>query len=63
MQETRVRSMGGEDSLEKKHGNPLQDSGLESPKDRGGWRATVRGLAESDMTERLTHTDTHTPLL
>ena len=28
------------------HGNPLQDSCLENPKDRGGaWQATVHGVA------------------
>ena len=29
------------------HGNPLQDSCLENPTDRGVWRATVHGVAES----------------
>ena len=37
------------------NGNPLQYSCLESPMDRGAWRATVHGLTkESDMTERVT---------
>ena len=31
------------------HGNPLQHSCLENPKDRGAWRAIVRGVAESQM--------------
>ena len=29
------------------HGDPLQDSCLENLMDRGGWRATVRGVAKS----------------
>ena len=40
------RSPGGQ------HGNPLQDSCLENPMNRGDWRATVhRGRKEMDMTE------------
>ena len=35
------------------NGNPLQYSCLENPMDRGAWRATVRGVAELDMTEKL----------
>ena len=38
------------------HGHPLQRSCLENPMDRGSWRATGRGVAESDTTERRTHT-------
>ena len=29
------------------HGNPLQYCRLENPMDRGAWRATVQGVAES----------------
>ena len=29
------------------HGNPLQYSCLENPKDRGAWQATVHGVAKS----------------
>ena len=36
------------------NGNPLQYSCLENSMDRGGWWATVHGIAEeSDMTEQL----------
>ena len=47
-------------------GNPLQDSCLENPTDRGAWRAMVHGVAKvpkSDTAEKLstcvwTHSDT-----
>ena len=35
------RSLGGG------HSNPLQHSCLENPRDRGTWRATVHGVAQS----------------
>ena len=35
-------------------GDPLQCSCLESSTDRGAWRATVHGAAESDTTEHST---------
>ena len=38
------------------NGNPLQYSCLGNPMDRGAWRATVRGVAESNMTELLMNT-------
>ena len=46
-----VGSLSREDPLEEGRGNPLQNSCLENPTDRGAWRATVRGVAESDMAE------------
>ena len=36
------------------HGNPLQNSCLESPMDRGAWWATVHGVTELDTPEQLT---------
>ena len=42
--ETKVISLGREDSLEKEI---LQYSCLESPMDRGAWRATVHRVTKS----------------
>ena len=39
------------------HGNPLQESCLENPMDRGAWRATVHRVAkEWDVTEAAEYT-------
>ena len=52
MQETQVRSLGGEDALEK--GMAAHSfSCLENPMDRGAWGATVHGIAKSQA--RLSH--------
>ena len=51
MQKMQVRSLGGEDPLEKEMATHFSILGLENPMDRGAWRATVHGVAkESDMT-------------
>ena len=44
MRETKVRSLGWEDLLNK---IPLQHSGLENSMNRGAWRATVRGVTKN----------------
>ena len=57
MQETRVRSQGWEDLLEKEMATQPQYSCLGNPMDRGAWRATVHGVEkELDTTARLTAT-------
>ena len=40
-------SLGQEDFLEKKNGNPLQYCCLENSTGRGAWQATVHGVAKS----------------
>ena len=50
MQETQevwVQSLGREDSLEEEDGNPLQDSCLKNPMDRGVWWVTIQRVAKS----------------
>ena len=44
---------GSERSPGEGNGNPLQHSCLGNPMDRGAWRATVCGVAESDKTNWL----------
>ena len=48
MWETWVRSLGGEDPLEKEMAT---HSCLENPMDGETWWATVQGVTESDTTE------------
>ena len=54
MQETRVQSLGWEDSSGEGNGCPLQYSCLGNPLDRGAWRATVYGVSKS-QTQLSTH--------
>ena len=49
------RSPGGQ------HGNPLRYSGLENPKDREAWRATVHGVVK--IWTRLKQLSMHAPIL
>ena len=47
MQETRVPSLGREESPGEGSGTPLQYSCLEHPMDRGAWQATGHGVAKT----------------
>ena len=47
MWETRVGSLGREDSPVEENGNPLQYSCLENPMDGGAWWVTVHGVLRS----------------
>ena len=53
MQETWVWSLGWEDPLEESMATHSSILAWIIPMDRGAWWATVHGIAESDMTERL----------
>ena len=53
-----VQSLGREDPLDKEMTTHSSILAWRIPMDRGAWRATVYGVAELDMTERLS---THTP--
>ena len=44
----------------KGHCNPLQNSCLENPKDRGAWQATVHGVTKSQTQLSNFHSLTHT---
>ena len=58
MQETRVWSLGWEDSPGVGSGNTLQYSCLKNCMDRGAWQATVHGVAKS-----WTLLSIHTPII
>ena len=51
--ESWVQSLGWEDPLEKGKATHSSILAWRIPKDRGAWRATVHGVAESDTTEQI----------
>ena len=53
MRETWVRSLGREDPLEEGMATHSSLLAWRILMDRGAWKATVYGIAESDMTEQL----------
>ena len=52
-QETCVQSLGWEDPLEEGRATHSSILAWRIPMDRGVWRATVHGVAESNTTEQL----------
>ena len=48
---TQMWPLGQEDSLEKRHGNPLQYSCLENPMDRGAWKARLQRVGHGWCTQ------------
>ena len=53
MQETWVQSLGWEDPLEEDMATHSSILSWRIPMDRGGWRATVHGVAKSQTTEAI----------
>ena len=53
-------SGSGRSPLEEGNGCPVKYSCLESHMDRETWWAAIHGIAESEMTEQLTHTHINT---
>ena len=61
--ETWVQSLGWEDPPRGGHGNPLQYSCLENPRDRGAWWAAVSGVTQSrTRLKRLSSSSSSIPL-
>ena len=54
--DTRIQSLGWEDPLEEIMATHSGIFALESPMDRGAWRATVHGFTWSATTEATQHT-------
>ena len=53
MQKIWIQSLGWEDALEKEMATHFNILAWRIPMDRGAWQATVHGVAELGMTERL----------